>query len=224
MDPQPQASPSKKSVYLSAQKVSIVAVVAFLFLIFGAIVVFANKYGDGSPMPSPSGQPDGLFQAGEPGAFQAKPPAQKQVQGAQDQAANYTVPQPEKSPSPTPKPSKTPKPSESAAPTTAPTSNPTPTPSPTNAPETTPAPSPLIVSCSAEPSEVAKDASIEWKATASGGNNSFSYSWSGDDGLSGSSEKVTKTYSSAGLKKASVKITSNGNEVTSSCQVTVKES
>src|SRR4051812_11722676 len=91
-------SSTKKSVYLSAQKVSIAAIISFLFLLFGAIVVFANKYGGSSPLPSPSDQPDGLFQAGGPGAFQAQPQQQKQVQGAQTQQnSTYNVPQPEKS-------------------------------------------------------------------------------------------------------------------------------
>ncbi len=132
MDSGTQASPSKKAVYLSAQKVSIVAVVSFLFLLFGAIVVFANKYGEGSPTPSPSGQPDGLFQAGEAGAFQAKP--QQQVKGAQDQAANYNMPQPEKSVPPIPKPSASAKSSPTSAPTTAPAPSPSPSDSPTPAP------------------------------------------------------------------------------------------
>ncbi len=220
MEPSP-AEPAKKSVYLSAQKVTIAAVVSFLFLLFGAIVVFANHFGSGTVAPSPTPGPDGLFQAGSSSEFQKNPQQVKGANTQQQSAQDYNVPVPEKSAKPTPKASSTPTPTTTPSPTTAPTS--TPSPSPTPSPESTPAPSPLSVSCSADPNEVNEGVSITWKATASGGNGSFSYSWSGSDSLTGSDKDVSKSYSESGLKNASVKVSSNGSDVTSTCQATVKD-
>ena len=160
MDSQTEPPVSRKSVYLSAQKVSIAAVVAFLFLLFGAIVVFANRYGSGTPMPSPSGQPDGLFQAGEASALQAQ--QQPQVKGAQvpPKPQNYNVPQPSKAPSPTPKTSATAAPSSTPAPS--PTPSPTPTPTPTPAPNNPDNTGPEIKEIQSSGVEDTK-ATISWK-------------------------------------------------------------
>ena len=158
MDSQTEPPVSRKSVYLSAQKVSIAAVVAFLFLLFGAIVVFANRYGNGTPLPSPSGQPSGLFQAGEASALQAQ--QQPQVKGAQvpPKPQNYNVPQPTKAPAPTPKSTKEPDPT--TAPTTAPTATPEPT--PTSAPSNSDNSGPEIKEIQSSGVEDTK-ATITWK-------------------------------------------------------------
>lgn len=51
---------------------------------------------------------------------------------------------------------------------------------------------------------------------------SYTYSWSGTDGLSGTSKQVTKTYSTAGSKQGTVSIQgSDGTTGTASCQAVV---
>ncbi|MCX6702907.1 MAG: hypothetical protein NTW60_03520 [Candidatus Wolfebacteria bacterium] len=77
--------------------------------------------------------------------------------------------------------------------------------------------SPLSVACSASPSEINVNQSVAWNAVYSGGNASYSFSWSGSDGLSGTESAVTKTYSSAGRKTASVIVSSGGQTVTKDC-------
>ena len=59
--------------------------------------------------------------------------------------------------------------------------------------------------------------SISWTANASGGNGSYTYLWSSNDGLYGYSQNITQTYSSVGLKYANVKITSGGQTITAAC-------
>jgi hypothetical protein len=51
---------------------------------------------------------------------------------------------------------------------------------------------------------------VTWSVYASGGNGSYSYSWSGTDGLSGNSQSVDKVYYSTGSKNASVTVYSSG--------------
>lgn len=75
----------------------------------------------------------------------------------------------------------------------------------------------LSASCFANPSSTVVNNNIVWTAQASGGNGSYTYSWSGLDGLSGSGSSVSKTYSSSGAKSASVKVSSNGSSVTVNC-------
>lgn len=114
--------PVKKKL-LSPEKVTIGAIVSFLFLIFGAIVVFSAQYGDASSSTSTTATPapEGLFQAGAQSNLSAKQP-QSQVQGAQTQqqpVIQPTIP-PTPEPTETPKPSPSPSPSPSASPSTSP--------------------------------------------------------------------------------------------------------
>jgi len=75
----------------------------------------------------------------------------------------------------------------------------------------TPPQAPAIsASCSVSPYSITSDQSATWTASASGGAGNFSYEWQGTDGLSGSSASVSKTYTSAGTKTASVKVYSGG--------------
>jgi hypothetical protein len=48
---------------------------------------------------------------------------------------------------------------------------------------------------------------MTWRATPSGGSGSFTFSWTGSDGLTGSSEVVTQTYDAVGFKIAEVTVT-----------------
>lgn len=58
---------------------------------------------------------------------------------------------------------------------------------------------------------------ITWRASVTGGNGNYSYSWSGTDGLSGSGNSVDMVYSSSGTKSASVSVSSNGQTVNRTC-------
>lgn len=59
--------------------------------------------------------------------------------------------------------------------------------------------------------------SMTWRANMSGGSGSFTFSWTGSEGLAGSSEVVTKTYDTVGFRLARVTVndTTNGDTVTS---------
>lgn len=124
MDDEQQQSDKKK--LLSPEKVTIGAIVSFLFLIFGAIVVFSAQYGDASSVNSSTATPapEGLFQAGAQSNLSAKQQQpQQQVQGVQDQ----NIPKPEATIEPTSTPQPTPTPSPE--PTPSPSSSPSPSPS-----------------------------------------------------------------------------------------------
>jgi hypothetical protein len=84
-----------------------------------------------------------------------------------------------------------------------------------------PPPPTLIVSCSANPGSVLVGGSINWTSNISGGNGTYTRSWTGTDGLSGSASTVSKTYSSAGIKNASISVTSGTQTVTAHCPATV---
>jgi hypothetical protein len=107
----------KKAVLLSAQKVPIVSICAFLFLVFGGIVVFSSQHGEGAPSATPTPVPDGLFQVGEQGQFSAKQQQQQQVQGAKTQQQQQQIPPMPTKPPATPSPSPSPTPSPSPSPT-----------------------------------------------------------------------------------------------------------
>jgi hypothetical protein len=79
----------------------------------------------------------------------------------------------------------------------------------------------LTGSCDVNPSSVNIGESVEWSATASGGDGDYSYSWSGTNSLSGSSATVSKTYSSAGTKTGTVIITSDGQSISRNCSAVV---
>jgi hypothetical protein len=79
----------------------------------------------------------------------------------------------------------------------------------------------LSVSCSASQTSLTVGQSAIWTAQVSGGTGSYSYSWSGTDGLSGNTQKVTKSYSSAGTKSATVNIVSGDQSVNRSCSNSV---
>ncbi|MBI2023836.1 PKD domain-containing protein [Candidatus Giovannonibacteria bacterium] len=80
---------------------------------------------------------------------------------------------------------------------------------------------PLSVSCSASPSTINTGESTTWTATVTGGAGSPTFSWSGTNGLSGTSQTVIKTYNSAGTKNAEVRVTSGTEIETASCSLTV---
>ncbi|MFA6226913.1 MAG: PKD domain-containing protein [Candidatus Paceibacterota bacterium] len=87
----------------------------------------------------------------------------------------------------------------------------------TDVPPPPPTPNPLYISCSANPSSVQIGNTINWSANASGGSGNYTYSWSGTDGLSGSSQAISKNYSNVGSKNASVTVTSGTQSATANC-------
>lgn len=82
---------------------------------------------------------------------------------------------------------------------------------------------PLSGSCSVNPSSVSVNGYLNWSSTASGGTGSYTYSWSGTDGLSGNSSSVSRTYQTAGTKTGTVTITSGSQSVTRTCSAAVTE-
>lgn len=76
---------------------------------------------------------------------------------------------------------------------------------------------PLYASCTANPTSANTNQTVNWYATATGGIGSYTYSWSGTDGLSGSNQTVSKSYSSAGSKTGTVTVTSGSETKTVNC-------
>lgn len=89
---------------------------------------------------------------------------------------------------------------------------------------TPPPPAPTLSgSCSVNPSTANINQTVNWSASASGGNGSYTYAWFGNDGLSGNSNSISKTYSSAGTKMGTVTITSGSQSINRNCSVVVSQ-
>ena len=75
------------------------------------------------------------------------------------------------------------------------------------------------VSCSGTPSNPYLNQPVTWSSSATGGSGSYSYSWSGDDGLSGTTDSVQKAYTTVGQKNATLAVTDNqsGQTTSTSC-------
>lgn len=71
--------------------------------------------------------------------------------------------------------------------------------------------------CSVSPASSQANQTVTWTANPSGGNGTYTYDWSGSDGLSGNTAIVTNAYSAYGTKNASVIIGSGGNLVQVTC-------
>jgi hypothetical protein len=83
----------------------------------------------------------------------------------------------------------------------------------------------LTVSCSASPAATATGQQVVWTATASGGTGSYNYRWSGSSPLGTppfrDGNPVTVTYSTAGTKTGSVRVTSGSQVLSKSCDNSV---
>ncbi|HEY4479574.1 MAG TPA: cytochrome b5 domain-containing protein, partial [Candidatus Paceibacterota bacterium] len=90
-----------------------------------------------------------------------------------------------------------------------------------NATFATSAPSPLSVSCSASPTSINRGDASSWGATITGGLGSYTYNWSGTDGLLGTTPSVAQVYNTVGTKSASVTVTSGAEQVTRACSNTI---
>lgn len=84
-------------------------------------------------------------------------------------------------------------------------------------------PPPVTGSCAVTPSTTTTGNSVEWSANASGGTGSFTYSWTGTDGLSGTSRVVSKSYTASGTKTGMVTITSGNQSIERQCSMTVQQ-
>lgn len=62
-------------------------------------------------------------------------------------------------------------------------------------------------SCRAHPTRAGVGEDVLWSSTVSGPRGTYSYSWSGTDGLSGTTNQVFKKYSSTGRKTAMLSVT-----------------
>lgn len=71
----------------------------------------------------------------------------------------------------------------------------------------------LSASCSVAPTSAIVGGTVTWTASPSGGTGSYTYSWSGTDGLSGTTQSVQKSYSSPGNKSGSVTVTSGSQTI-----------
>jgi len=81
---------------------------------------------------------------------------------------------------------------------------------------------PLTAVCSASPDPAEVNTQVTWTADVEGGERAektYSYSWAGDDGLSGTGKTITKTYSTTGIKTALATVTSDGETSTELCAI-----
>ncbi len=77
-------------------------------------------------------------------------------------------------------------------------------------------------SCSISPSTVNVGQDVSFFASATGGNGSYTYSWTGDNGINATGQSFTGRFSYAGNKTATVTIYSNGQSITRTCSVNVQ--
>jgi len=80
------------------------------------------------------------------------------------------------------------------------------------------------VNCQPSPQIANIGEQITWTASPIPFSNLYTYSWSGDDGLSGSGQTVTKTYLTTGTKTATVDIGGATNPQSCKGQVRVTAS
>ncbi|HQT82918.1 MAG TPA: PKD domain-containing protein [Candidatus Paceibacterota bacterium] len=65
----------------------------------------------------------------------------------------------------------------------------------------------IVTTCTGSPASPYVNQPVTWSSSTVGGSGSYTYSWTGTDGLSGSTASVQKTYITAGQKSASVTVT-----------------
>jgi len=75
----------------------------------------------------------------------------------------------------------------------------------------------LTATCYANTSRTTVGTNVVWRAYASGGNGSYTYSWSGTDGKYGYSNILSTYYNTSGIKSASVRVYSNGSQTNVQC-------
>jgi hypothetical protein len=81
--------------------------------------------------------------------------------------------------------------------------------------------SPLQVNCYPQPLTVNAGDSATWVSNVFGGTGSYSYSWSGTDGLYGAGSSLSKIYYTSGPKSANLTVTSGNQTKSVSCSGSV---
>jgi len=81
---------------------------------------------------------------------------------------------------------------------------------------------PLQGICTPSFEQVKINEPVSWQSTAIGGNNTYSFRWTGDDALSGEGASIIKTYDREGKKSAEVTISSGDQKLTVKCSQPVK--
>ncbi len=80
---------------------------------------------------------------------------------------------------------------------------------------------PPQVTCSASPSSPNVGDQVTWSSQVSNASGAVAYSWTGTDGISGSSATLQNTYATAGTKTATITVTSGGLTATNNCSLNV---
>ena len=88
-------------------------------------------------------------------------------------------------------------------------------------PQVQPTYAPLQAQCYPMTLNTTTGSPASWYASAYGGNNSYYYTWTGTDGLTGQGSSVSMTYYTPGYKLASVTVTSGGQTVSKNCDGSV---
>lgn len=81
--------------------------------------------------------------------------------------------------------------------------------------------SPLYVQCYPQPLTANVGDSATWVSNVSGGVGSYSYSWSGTDGLTGAGPSISKVYYTSGSKSATMTVSSGSQTKSVSCSGSV---
>lgn len=81
-------------------------------------------------------------------------------------------------------------------------------------------PSSLTAVCWAPQTSYVAGTQVKWQATVSGGS-TYTYTWSGTDGLIGATNPIYKTYTATGTKTANLTVTSGGQTKNTSCSVAI---
>ncbi len=85
---------------------------------------------------------------------------------------------------------------------------------------------PLVGACSAMVAVQNRgdenDVTVTWATRVAGGDNQYTFSWSGTNDLTGSSSSVKKTYVTAGEKIGTVRVTSGNQTMDLECKMTVR--
>lgn len=68
----------------------------------------------------------------------------------------------------------------------------------------------LVVAATATPNPARVGRPVTWSAVISGGTPPYTYTWSGDEGLTGSDASLSKTYTTTGVKTGTVIVTESG--------------
>lgn len=80
---------------------------------------------------------------------------------------------------------------------------------------------PLQVQCYPQPLTIQAGDSATWVSNVYGGTGSYSYTWSGSDGLSGSGPSISRAYYTSGNESANLTVTSGNQTKSASCSGSV---